>query len=104
MISLQQFWWEILEENCCGNLLAKKFWWKMSGGKFLLNIFLVGNFGEKFLVENLEENAISDILEPHAFQKYSIHWVLEALCICICLCLCVFVFLHVFVLVIVITG
>ena len=63
VISLQQFWWEILEEN-----------------------------------------AISDILEPHAFQKYSIHWVLEALCICFCLCLCVFVFLHVFVLVIVITG
>ena len=94
MISLQQFWWEILEENCCGNLLAKKFWWKMSGGKFLLNIFLVGNFGEKFLVENLEENAISDILEPHAFQKYSIHWVLEALCICLCLCVFfVFVFL-----------
>ena len=35
-------------------------------------------------------NAIFDILEPPAFKEYSIHWVLEALCICLCLCLCVF--------------
>ena len=71
-------------------------WRRNFVGKFLLNIFLVGNFGEKFLVENLEENAISDILEPHAFQKYSIHWVLEALriCLCLCLCLCIHVFVN----------
>ena len=42
------------------------------------------------------ENYIFHILEPPAFKKYSIHWVLEALCICICLCMCVFVFVFVF--------
>ena len=42
------------------------------------------------LVKSLGENALFGILEPPAFQKYSIHWVLEALCICLCLCLCVF--------------
>ena len=64
-------------------------------------------FGGNFLEENLGRNVIFDILEPFAFQKYSIHWVLKALCICLCLCLCVLVFvfvsLYVFVLVIVIT-
>ena len=34
------------------------------------------------------------ILGPPAFEKNSIHWFLEA--ICICLCLCVFVFVFVF--------
>ena len=62
-----------MKENCCGNLLAKKFWWKMSGGKSLVDILLVGNFGEKFLVENLEENDTFDIFEPPAFKEYSIH-------------------------------
>ena len=43
-------------------------------------------------------NAILIILEPPAFKEYSIHWVLEALCIlslsvsvCLCLCICFFV-------------
>ena len=41
-------------------------------------------------------NIILLILEPPAYGKYSIYWVLEALCICLCLCLGVFVFVFVF--------
>ena len=41
-------------------------------------------------------NIIFQILEPPAVDEYSIHWVLEALCICHCLCICVFVFVFVF--------
>ena len=44
-----------------------------------------------------QEDSQYNILNPWtpgpAFDKYSIHWVLEALCICLCLCMCVFVFL-----------
>ena len=58
------------------------FWWKMFDGKL----------GDKNVVGIFGGNAIFDILEPPAFQKYSIHWVLEALCICLCLCVFVFVF------------
>ena len=62
---------------------------------------LVENVWWEIVVETFGENAIVDIIEPRAFKKYSIHWVLvqdlEALCICLCLCLCVFVFVFVFV-------
>ena len=47
--------------------------------------------GEKF-VENFGRkvfggNAIFDILEPPAFQTYSIRWVFEECFSCLCICL-----------------
>ena len=48
------FWWEFNVEIFCEKVSVENVWWKI-------------------LVKNLE---------PSAFQKYSIHWVLEALCIC----------------------
>ena len=36
-------------------------------------------FGDKNVVGIFGGNAIFDILEPPAFQKYKIHWVLEPL-------------------------
>ena len=44
-----------------------------------------GKFGDKNVVGIFGGNAIFDILEPPAFQKYKIHWVLEPLCLCLCL-------------------
>ena len=46
---------------------------------------LVENIWGKYVGGNFGGNAILDILEPPDFQKLSINWILEALCICICL-------------------
>ena len=55
--------------------------WKIGlGGKCS-----VEKFGDKNVVGIFGGNAIFDILEPPAFQKYKIHWVLEQLCLCLCL-------------------
>ena len=70
--------------------------------KYVVDMWKIG-FGGKCSVEKFRDknvvgifggNAIFDILEPPAFQKYKIHWVLEPLCLCLCLspvCLCLFV-------------
>ena len=73
-------------------VLVGKVWWKFFGEKVFVK---KENCSGKFLVEFFGGNAIFDIIEPPAFQKYSIHCVLEALCICLCLCLGVFFFVFV---------
>ena len=67
-------------------------------GRIVVEILLVGNWGEMFGVKFGKTifGGNFDIIEPPVFQKYSIHWVLEALCICLCLCLGVFIFVFVF--------
>ena len=61
----------MVEKTFCGKFVVEIFWWKI-----------------------WEQMPYSYILEPPAFQKYSIHWVLEALYICLCLCLCIHVFVN----------
>ena len=46
-----------------------------------VNIFLMESF--------LQGNIVLDVLETIAFEKYSISWVFETLCLCHCLYLCV---------------
>ena len=59
----------ILGYTVCSRQVENWSWWKMFGGKvWWKNV--VGIFGG---------NDIFDILEPPAFQKYKIHWVLEPL-------------------------
>ena len=50
------------------------------------------NIWGKYVGGNFGGNPILDIIEPPDFQKLSIYWVLEVLCICICLCVFVVVF------------
>ena len=53
------------------------------------------NFGGKFLWIFLVEMHYLISLNPLLFKKYSINWVLEALCSCLCRCLGVLVFVFV---------
>ena len=53
------------------------------------------NFGGKFVWIFLVEMHYLISLNPLLFKKYSINWVLEALCSCLCRCLGVLVFVFV---------
>ena len=48
-------------------------------------IWMGGKFVENFRRKFFGGNAIFDILEPPAFQTYSIHWVFEECFSCLCL-------------------
>ena len=61
------------------------FWWNKFCRKTFGGKCSVEKFGDKNVVGIFGGNAIFDILEPPAFQKYKIHWVLEPLCLCLCL-------------------
>ena len=66
MVLVENVWQKIVVE--IGGIFGGKLWWT-------------------FFVEMPYLISLNPLL-----QIFSIHWVLEALCICLCLCMCVFVF------------